>query len=128
MNDFDERYISDDAPEQPSLPDAYEAGQQAKIDCMQVRSDGANERALSILNHKNVMVDKMQAEIDELQAKAQMCRDEKTYAISRWSALCKERDELQGRINEALKSADINFWNSSTVKDMVDILKGNKER
>ena len=26
--------------------------QQAKIDCMQVRLDGANERALSILNHK----------------------------------------------------------------------------
>lgn len=48
----------------------FEAGQQsqqAKIDCMQVRLDGANERALSILNHKNVMVDKMQAKIDELQ-------------------------------------------------------------
>ena len=73
--------------------------QQAKIDCMQVRLDGANERALSILNHKNRMVDKMQAEIDE----------------------------LQKRIDEALKSADINFWNSSTVKDMVDILKGNKD-
>ena len=39
--------------------------QQVKIDCMQVRLDGANERALSILNHKNVMVDKMQAKIDE---------------------------------------------------------------
>ena len=36
-------------------------------------------------------------------------------------------DCMQGRINEALKSADINFWNSSTVKDMVDILKGNKD-
>ena len=44
--------------------------QQAKIDCMQVRIDGANERALSILNHKNVMVDKMQAKIDELQKRA----------------------------------------------------------
>ena len=77
----------------------YIQSQQAKIDCMQVRLNGANERALSILNHKNVMVDKMQAEIDE----------------------------LQGRIDEALKSADINFWNSSTVKDMVDILKGNKD-
>lgn len=70
MIEFDEWYISDDAPEQPSLPDAYGAGQQAKIDCMQVRIDGANERALSILNHKNVMVDKMQAEIDELQKRA----------------------------------------------------------
>lgn len=69
MIEFDEWYISDDAPEQPSLPDAYGAGQQAKIDCMQVRIDGANERALSILNHKNVMADKMQAEIDELQGR-----------------------------------------------------------
>ena len=69
VSDFSEWYISDDAPEQPSLPDAYRAGQQsqqAKIDCMQVRLNGANERALSILNHKNVMVDKMQAKIDEL--------------------------------------------------------------
>ena len=32
--------------------------QQVKIDELQVRLDGANERALSILNHKNVMVDK----------------------------------------------------------------------
>ena len=51
---------------------AYSMGmqsQQAKIGCMQVRLDGANERALSILNHKNVMVDKMQAEIDELQGR-----------------------------------------------------------
>lgn len=74
----------------------YIQSQQAKIDCMQVRLNGANERALSILNHKNRMVDKMQAEIDG----------------------------LQGRIDGALKSADINFWNSSAVKDMVDILKG----
>ena len=73
--------------------------QQAKPDLQAVNLNGANERALSILNHKNVMVDKMQAEIDE----------------------------LQERIDEALKSADINFWNSSTVKDMVDILKGNKD-
>ena len=80
----------------------FEAGQQsrqAEVDGLTIKLNGANERAMSLLNHKNVMVDKMQAKIDE----------------------------LQGRINEALKSADINFWNSSTVKDMVDILKGNKD-
>ena len=44
MSDFDEQYISDDAPEQPSLPDAYEAGQQAKIDDLQGRIDGALEK------------------------------------------------------------------------------------
>ena len=101
--------------------------QQAKIDCMQVRIDGANERALSILNHKNVMVDKMQAEIDAITKQ----RDSfiKAHHIV-MNDVCEHKakiDELQGRINEALKSADINFWNSSTVKDMVDILKGNKD-
>ena len=49
--------------------------QQAKIDCMQVRLNGANERALSILNHKNVMVDKMQAKIDELQTRIEKLLD-----------------------------------------------------
>ena len=72
---------------------------QARIDGLTIKLNGENERAMSLLNHKNVMVDKMQAEIDE----------------------------LQKRIDGALKSADINFWNSSTVKDMVDILKGNKD-
>ena len=38
-----------------------------------------------------------QTEVDEARAKAQMCRDEKTHAINRWSAVCKERDELQRR-------------------------------
>ena len=62
---FDDQFVQD-------CFDHFKAGQQsqqAKINCMQVRLDGANERALSILNHKNVMVDKMQAEIDELQGR-----------------------------------------------------------
>lgn len=40
--------------------------QQNKIACMQVNLDGANERAIMMFNHKNAMVDKMQAEVDEL--------------------------------------------------------------
>ena len=40
--------------------------QQNKIACMQVNLDGANERAIMMLNHKNAMVYKMQAEVDEL--------------------------------------------------------------
>lgn len=42
-----------------------------------------------------------QTKVDDAMAKAQMCRDEKTHAINRWSAVCKERDELQRR-NKAL--------------------------
>ena len=100
MSEFDEWYISDDAPEQPSLPDAYGAGQQsqqAKIDCMQVRLNGANERALSILNHKNRMVDKMQAEVDG----------------------------LQGRIDGVVGLLETSF--NPSKKNIIDILKGNKD-
>ena len=57
---------------------------------------------ISMLNDKNDIILSQQAKIDELQAKAQMCRDEKTHAISRWSALCKERDELQARIDKVI--------------------------
>ena len=44
-----------------------------------------------------------QTEVDEARAKAQMCRDEKTHAINRWSAVCKERDELQKRVDAAFR-------------------------
>lgn len=37
---------------------------QGKVNCMKVELDGANERGMAMLNHKNSMVDKMQAEID----------------------------------------------------------------
>lgn len=71
--------------------------QQVKIDCMQVRLDGANERALSILNHKNRMVDKMQAEIDG----------------------------LQGRIDGVVGLLETSF--NPSKKNIIDILKGNKD-
>lgn len=44
-----------------------------------------------------------QAKVEEANAKAQMCRDEKNHAINRWSAVCKERDELQKRVDKALE-------------------------
>ena len=75
----------------------YIQSQQAKIDCMQVRLDGANERALSILNHKNRMVDKMQAEIDG----------------------------LQGRIDGVVGLLETSF--NPSKKNIIDILKGNKD-
>jgi len=34
----------------------------------------------------------------EQQAKAQMARDEKLYAINRWTAVCKERDDLKAQL------------------------------
>ena len=50
--------------------------QQAKISILQIKLNGADERAAAVLNHKNYMVDKMQAKIDELQARI----DEALYA------------------------------------------------
>ncbi|ELY5696848.1 hypothetical protein ACX0AN_000012 [Acinetobacter baumannii] len=47
-----------------------------------------------------------QAKVEEANAKAQMCRDEKNHAINRWSVVCKERDELQKRVDAALKKLD----------------------
>jgi len=44
-----------------------------------------------------------QAKVEDANTKAQMCRDEKNYAINRWSAVCKERDELQKRVDKALQ-------------------------
>ena len=64
---------------------------------MQVRLNGANERALSILNHKNRMVDKMQAEVDG----------------------------LQGRIDGVVGLLETSF--NPSKKNIIDILKGNKD-
>ncbi|MDC5100841.1 hypothetical protein NRA63_00830 [Acinetobacter baumannii] len=42
-----------------------------------------------------------QEKVEEANAKAQMCRHEKNHAINRWSAVCKERDELQKQVETA---------------------------
>lgn len=44
-----------------------------------------------------------QTEVDEANAKASMCRDEKNHAINRWGAICKDRDELQKRVDASNK-------------------------
>ncbi|MEI5698699.1 hypothetical protein WBV14_04165 [Acinetobacter baumannii] len=55
------------------------------------------ENAKKVFKHQ-------QAKVEEANAKAQMCRDEKNHAINRWSAVCKERDELQKRVDKALQA------------------------
>ncbi|MDH2662925.1 hypothetical protein [Acinetobacter baumannii] len=56
-----------------------------------------------------------QAKVEEANAKAQMCRDEKNHAINRWSAVCKERDELQKRV-DAVKGLAQTLWEKSNEK------------
>ena len=85
-----------------------------------------------------------QAKVEEANAKAQMCRDEKNHAINRWSVVCKERDELQKRVDalktlatswiseaesdESLSSED---WVSNVLnrcaEELVQALKGNDD-
>ncbi|MFW6550095.1 hypothetical protein ACOCI4_01885 [Acinetobacter baumannii] len=36
-------------------------------------------------------------------------------------------DELQKRVDAAIKCADLNFWNANTVKAMVEALKGGEQ-
>lgn len=69
-----------------------------------------------------------QAKVEEANAKAQMCRDEKNHAINRWSAVCKERDELQKRVDavvieiEKLHLSGVIGWGA--VKKLEQALKG----
>ncbi len=68
-----------------------------------------------------------QTKEEEANAKAQMCRDEKNHAINRWSVVCKERDELQKRINKALEIADELMQNAENyrVGELLEkVLKG----
>ncbi|WP_109847043.1 hypothetical protein [Acinetobacter baumannii] len=53
----------------------------------------------SAYQSKWVVWQHQQAKVEEANAKAQMCRDEKNHAINRWTAVCKERDELQKRVD-----------------------------
>ena len=39
--------------------------QQAKIDILQIKLNGADERAAAVLNHKNKMIDELQARVNE---------------------------------------------------------------
>lgn len=43
--------------------------QQAKIDILQIKLNGADERAAAVLNHKNKMIDELQARNDYLSKK-----------------------------------------------------------
>ena len=92
--------------------------------------DGANERALSILNHKNVMVDKMQAKIDEfkkLRSLDEMAINQLAQANQVWQIKC---DELQARIDGALEKCYIGIRKQGGdhyLELVEDILKGNKD-
>lgn len=69
-----------------------------------------------------------QAEVDEANAKSQMCRDEKTHAINRWSQIRKEVEEKDKRIESALYAlkglkAENDLWGCDQVEVQIEILE-----
>ncbi|EPP8577799.1 hypothetical protein RBI65_16035 [Acinetobacter baumannii] len=80
-----------------------------------------------------------QAKVEEANAKAQMCRDEKNHAINRWSAVCKERDELQEEfaederfLKEQIKDKDLKISNLEYLqvmdKELIQSLQSKSEK
>lgn len=69
-----------------------------------------------------------QAKVEEANAKAQMCRDEKNHAINRWSVVCKERDELQKRVDKAIEAINEHYDSDGMsglyFMDLKEILEG----
>ncbi|MGQ1463599.1 hypothetical protein ACT4VL_10345 [Acinetobacter baumannii] len=74
-----------------------------------------------------------QAKVEELQKNLQSVKEsayEAGFYDGRNGTPCEymrlesERDELQKRVDAAIKCADINFWNANTVEAMVKALKG----
>lgn len=65
---LDQKYLKQLSPDAFELsPAAFYAGQQsqqAKIDLLEVQLKGAEERAKLTLDHKNKMVDELQARVD----------------------------------------------------------------
>ena len=65
---LDQKYLKQLSPDAFELsPAAFYAGQQsqqAKISILQIKLNGADERADAVLNHKNKMIDELQARVD----------------------------------------------------------------
>ncbi|MDO7225142.1 hypothetical protein Q5M53_02575 [Acinetobacter baumannii] len=85
------------------------------------RSEEVHDYSIGCLNGAWWMFQRQQAKVEEASAKAQMCRDEKNHAINRWSAVCKERDKLQKRLDVALKETQY------ALQYVEDDMRGNHE-
>lgn len=107
MTSFDEFWdkfaigLNADENEAQSIWEAGAQSRQAEIDCLKVQLDGANERAMMTLNHKNKMVEEKGREIDELK---------------------KRIDEAMWLLNTRHHNADV----SNIILRMHKILKGNQ--
>ncbi|HGH3222449.1 TPA: hypothetical protein ACJK0K_002156 [Acinetobacter baumannii] len=69
----------------------------------------------------------MQAKVEELQTQLSLQRQRVKAFEEELTSSRNYGDELQKRVDAAIKCADLNFWNENTVKAMVEALKGEKE-
>lgn len=65
-----------------------------------------------------------QAKVDELQTQLSLQRQRVKAFEEELTSSRNYGDELQKRVDAAIKCADLNFWNANTVKAMVEALKG----
>ncbi|SSU76350.1 hypothetical protein [Acinetobacter baumannii] len=77
-----------------------------------------NEYENEIINSAWLARQHQQAKVEEANAKAQMCRDEKNHAINRWSAVCKERDELKKRVQ--FLEQELGAWKGKSIAAMIN--------
>lgn len=66
----------------------------------------------------------MQAKVEELQTQLSLQRQRVKAFEEELTSSRNYGDELQKRVDAAIKCADLNFWNANTVKAMVEALKG----
>lgn len=84
-----------------------------------------NQLELDIVQFLLSKLQSRQAEVDEANAKSQMCRDEKIHAINRWSQISKELEEKDKRIDMALALIDTTSYSeiNRRTPDFIDQLK-----
>lgn len=68
----------------------------------------------------------MQAKVEELQTQLSLQRQRVKAFEEELTSSRNYGDELQKRVDAAIKCADLNFWNANTVKAMVEALKGER--
>lgn len=122
--------LSSDRTEAEDIYNLGVESQQAKID--KLKSD--NQLSESQIGQACVkwkeIAEKRQAEIDEMQEQLRIEREQGTEYFTDTHSLISERDELQARVDKAMK-----YVSESPLKDVsrramiifMDILKGNKD-
>lgn len=87
-------------------------------------SDTIHDYSVGCLNGAWWMFQRQQAKVEEMEKQL----SEYTFVAETLDEMyvkeVQKSNELQTRVDAAIKCADLNFWNANTVKAMVEALKG----